>query len=77
MQDLHGASDTVGVTFSGQMPNTFAAGVVVVGEYAAARGVIALGRLALSLALVFVLAGILFLAFGVLWQRKDLLRNGY
>lgn len=38
---------------------------------------IALGRLALSLALVFALAGILFLALGVLWQRRDLLRNGY
>lgn len=38
---------------------------------------IALGRLALSLALVFALAGVLFLALGVRWQRKDLLRNGY
>jgi len=39
--------------------------------------VIVLGRLALALALVFSLAGVLFLAFGVRGQRKDLLRNGY
>jgi len=47
MQDLHGASDTVDVTFNGQMPNTFAAGVdvVVVGEYAAAQGAIAADEL--------------------------------
>lgn len=47
MQDLHGASDTVDVRFSGQMPNTFEAGVdvVVVGEYAAAQGVIAADEL--------------------------------
>lgn len=38
---------------------------------------IVLGRLALALALVFSLAGVLFLAFGVRWERKDLLRNGY
>ena len=38
---------------------------------------IALGRLALSLSLVFALAGVLFLALGVRSQRKDLLRNGY
>jgi cytochrome c-type biogenesis protein CcmE len=35
IQDLSGRSDTVKVDFSGQMPNTFAAGVdvVVVGKY--------------------------------------------
>lgn len=38
---------------------------------------IVLGRLALSLALVFALAGVVFLALGALWQRRDLLRNGY
>lgn len=37
MQDLTGKTDTVKVTYSGQMPNTFASGVdvVVVGKYAA------------------------------------------
>jgi cytochrome c-type biogenesis protein CcmF len=39
--------------------------------------VIALGRLAIALALVFSLAGVLFLALGVRWQRRDLVRNGY
>jgi cytochrome c-type biogenesis protein CcmF len=39
--------------------------------------VIELGRLALALALVFALAGVLFLALGVRWQRKDLLRSGH
>jgi cytochrome c-type biogenesis protein CcmF len=39
--------------------------------------VTALGHLALALALVFALAGVLFLALGVRWERKDLLRNGY
>ena len=38
---------------------------------------IELGRLALVLALVFALAGVLFLALGVRWQRRDLIRNGY
>jgi cytochrome c-type biogenesis protein CcmE len=38
IQDLSGKSDTVKVTYAGQMPNTFAAGVdvVVIGKYAAA-----------------------------------------
>lgn len=47
MQDLSGASATVDVDFSGQMPNTFAAGVdvVVVGEYLAAKGLIAADEL--------------------------------
>jgi len=36
-----------------------------------------LGHLALVLALVFSLAGVVFLALGVRWQRSDLLRNGY
>jgi cytochrome c-type biogenesis protein CcmE len=37
IEDLTGKSDTVQVTYSGQMPNTFDAGVdvVVIGEYAA------------------------------------------
>jgi cytochrome c-type biogenesis protein CcmF len=39
--------------------------------------VIELGRVALALALLFALAGVLFLALGVRWQRKDLQRNGY
>lgn len=38
---------------------------------------IALGRLAIALALVFSLAGVLFLALGVRWERRDLLRSGY
>jgi cytochrome c-type biogenesis protein CcmE len=42
MEDLTGKPDTVKVTYDGQMPNTFAAGVdvVVIGKYAAADGVI-------------------------------------
>jgi cytochrome c-type biogenesis protein CcmE len=42
IQDLHGATDTVKVFYSGQMPNTFAAGVdvVVVGTYSATDGVV-------------------------------------
>jgi cytochrome c-type biogenesis protein CcmF len=39
--------------------------------------VITLGRLSLTLALVFSLASVLFLALGMRWDRKDLLRNGY
>jgi len=47
IQDLHGASDTVDVAYSGQMPATFEAGVdvVVVGEYVAATGLIAADEL--------------------------------
>ena len=36
-----------------------------------------LGRLSLTLALVFSLASVLFLALGTRWDRKDLIRNGY
>ena len=36
-----------------------------------------LGKLSLSLALVFSLASVLFLALGTRWDRKDLIRNGY
>ena len=36
-----------------------------------------LGHLALVLALVFALAGVVFLALGVRWERRDLVRNGY
>jgi cytochrome c-type biogenesis protein CcmF len=39
--------------------------------------VITLGRLALTLALVFSMASVVFLALGMRWDRKDLLRNGY
>jgi len=39
--------------------------------------VITLGRIALTLALVFSMASVLFLALGMRWDRKDLLRNGY
>jgi len=39
--------------------------------------VIILGRIALTLALVFSMASVLFLALGMRWDRKDLLRNGY
>jgi len=39
--------------------------------------VITLGRISLTLALVFSMASVLFLALGVRWDRKDLLRNGY
>ena len=38
---------------------------------------IVLGRLSLSLALVFCLASVVFLALGVRTGRKDLLKNGY
>ena len=38
---------------------------------------IILGRIALTLALVFSMASVLFLALGMRWDRKDLLRNGY
>ena len=38
---------------------------------------ITLGRIALTLALVFSMASVLFLALGMRWDRKDLLRNGY
>ena len=38
---------------------------------------ISLGRIALTLALVFSMASVLFLALGMRWDRKDLLRNGY
>jgi cytochrome c-type biogenesis protein CcmE len=42
IQDLHGAADTVEVDYSGQMPNTFEAGVdvVVIGQYSAGEGLI-------------------------------------
>lgn len=36
-----------------------------------------LGRISLTLALVFSMASVLFLALGVRWDRRDLLRNGY
>jgi cytochrome c-type biogenesis protein CcmF len=36
-----------------------------------------LGNIALTLALVFTMASVLFLALGARWDRKDLLRNGY
>jgi cytochrome c-type biogenesis protein CcmF len=39
--------------------------------------VITLGRISLTLALVLSMASVLFLALGVRWDRKDLLRNGY
>jgi cytochrome c-type biogenesis protein CcmE len=47
IQDLSGKADTVEVDFSGQMPNTFDAGVdvVVVGKYEAAQGLIAADEL--------------------------------
>jgi cytochrome c-type biogenesis protein CcmE len=47
IQDLSGKADTVKVDFSGQMPNTFDAGVdvVVVGKYEAAQGLIAADEL--------------------------------
>jgi len=47
IQDLSGASDTVEVAYSGQMPNTFEAGVdvVVIGQYSAAEGRIAADEL--------------------------------
>lgn len=47
IQDLHGATDTVDVEYSGQMPNTFDAGVdvVVVGTYSSTDGVIAADEL--------------------------------
>ena len=38
---------------------------------------IVLGRLSLTLALVFCLASVVFLALGMRWDRKDLIRNGY
>ncbi len=38
---------------------------------------IVVGRLALALTLVFSLGSVLFLALGVRWERKDLLRHGY
>jgi len=39
--------------------------------------VITLGRLSLTLALVFSMASVVFLALGMRWDRKDLIRNGY
>ena len=47
MQDLTGKTDTVKVTYSGQMPNTFEDGVdvVVVGKYAASDGVVSADQL--------------------------------
>jgi len=39
--------------------------------------VITLGRLSLTLALVFAVASVVFLLLGVLWRRKDFQRNGY
>ncbi len=46
IQDLSGRTDTVKVSYAGQMPNTFAAGVdvVVIGKYAA-DGVISADQL--------------------------------
>ena len=38
---------------------------------------ITLGRLSLTLALVFAVASVVFLLLGVLWRRKDFQRNGY
>ena len=38
---------------------------------------IVLGRLALTLALVFSVASVVFLSLGVLWDRQDFRRNGY
>ena len=38
---------------------------------------ITLGRLSLTLALVFSMASVVFLALGMRWDRKDLIRNGY
>ncbi len=38
---------------------------------------ILLGRLSLTLALVFAMASVLFLALGMRWDRKDYIRNGY
>jgi len=47
IEDLTGKSDTVKVTYAGQMPNTFDAGVdvVVVGKYASTDGVITADQL--------------------------------
>jgi cytochrome c-type biogenesis protein CcmE len=47
IEDLTGKPDTVKVTYAGQMPNTFAAGVdvVVVGKYASTGGVITADQL--------------------------------
>ncbi len=47
IEDLTGKTDTVDVTYAGQMPNTFDAGVdvVVIGEYASAGGVITADQL--------------------------------
>ncbi len=47
IEDLTGKSDTVDVTYSGQMPNTFDAGVdvVVIGKYASAGGLITADQL--------------------------------
>jgi len=39
--------------------------------------VIVLGRLSLALALVFCLASVVFLALGMRWDRRDLIKNGY
>jgi cytochrome c-type biogenesis protein CcmF len=36
-----------------------------------------LGNIALTLALVFTMASVLFLALGARWHRRDLIRNGY
>jgi cytochrome c-type biogenesis protein CcmE len=47
IQDLTGKTDTVKVTYNGQMPNTFEDGVdvVIVGKYAATDGVISADQL--------------------------------
>ena len=47
IQDLTGKTDTVKVTYNGQMPNTFEDGVdvVIVGKYAAADGVVSADQL--------------------------------
>lgn len=47
IQDLTGKTDTVKVTYSGQMPGTFDDGVdvVIIGKYAAAGGVVSADEL--------------------------------
>jgi cytochrome c-type biogenesis protein CcmE len=47
IQDLTGKPETVKVTYSGQMPNTFDSGVdvVVIGKYASSAGVISADQL--------------------------------
>jgi len=47
IEDLTGKTATVGVTYSGQMPNTFDSGVdvVVIGKYASTDGIITADQL--------------------------------